>query len=67
MGYMHNRTIHLQRRLDRNLFPPTIADTGLPIFPATRPNTTIAQLDVNESTAKSQYDALALTSISTCE
>ena len=61
IGYTHNRTIHLQRRLDRNLFPPTIADTGLPIFPATRPNTTIAQLEVNESTAKSQYDALMLT------
>ncbi|HXG55243.1 MAG TPA: TonB-dependent receptor [Vicinamibacterales bacterium] len=61
IGYIHNRTIHLQRRLDRNLFPPTIADTGLPVFPATRPNTTIAQLEVNESTAKSRYDALALT------
>ncbi len=61
IGYMRNRTIHLQRRLDRNLFPPTIADTGLPVFPATRPNPAIAQLDVNESTAKSQYDALVLT------
>lgn len=61
IGYIHNRTLHLQRRLDKNLFPPTIADTGLPIFPATRPNITIAQLEVNESTAKSQYDALALT------
>jgi hypothetical protein len=61
IGYIHNRTIHLQRRLDKNLFPPTIADTGLPIFPAARPNPTIAQLEVNESTAKSQYDALVLT------
>ncbi len=61
IGYISNRTTHLQRRLDRNLFPPTIADTGLPVFPATRPNTTIAQLEVNESTARSQYDALALT------
>ena len=61
IGYIRNRTVHLQRRLDRNLFPPTIADTGLPIFPAVRPNTAIAQLEVNESTAKSDYDALALT------
>ncbi len=61
VGYIHNRTIHLQRRLDKNLFPPSIADTGLPIFPAVRPNTTIAQLEINESTARSQYDALTLT------
>lgn len=61
IGYVRNRTRHLQRRLDRNLFPPTIAETGLPIFPASRPNPTIAQLEVNESTARSEYDALLLT------
>jgi len=59
-GYIRNRTIHLQRRLDRNLFPPTIADTGMPVFPSTRPDPTIAQLEINESTARSQYDALVL-------
>ena len=61
VGYAHNQTVHLHRRVDKNLFPPTIAATGLPVFPATRPNPTVAQLDVNESTAKSQYDALILT------
>ena len=61
IGYVRNRTTHLQRRLDKNLFPPTIAQTGLPIFPATRPDPTIAQLEVNESTARSEYDALLLT------
>ena len=61
VGYIHNRTIHLQRRLDKNLFPPTLDAAGTPIFPTTRPNSTIAQMEVNESTAKSQYDALALT------
>lgn len=61
IGYVHNRTTHLQRRLDNNLYPPTITETGLPVFPATRPNPTIAQLDVNESTARSEYDALVLT------
>ena len=60
-GYIRNRTTHLQRRIDKNLFPPTMTGTGLPVFPATRPDTTIAQLDVNESTARSQYDALVLT------
>ncbi len=61
IGYVRNRTRHLQRRFDNNLFPPTIDATGLPVFPATRPDTTIAQLDVNESTARSEYDALILT------
>jgi hypothetical protein len=61
IGYAHNRTIHLQRRIDKNLFPPTITATGMPVFPATRPNPTIAQLDVNESTARSEYDAIILT------
>ena len=61
IGYIRNRTTHLQRRIDKNLFPPTISATGLPVFPATRPNTTIAQLEVNESTATSHYDALVLT------
>jgi hypothetical protein len=61
VGYVRNRTSHLQRRFDNNLFPPTIDATGLPVFPATRPNTSIAQLDVNESTARSEYDALILT------
>ena len=61
VGYIGNWTRHLQRRLDRNLGTPTIAATGLPVFPATRPDTTIAQLEINESTAKSDYNALALT------
>ena len=61
IGYVRNRTRHLQRRFDNNLFPPTIGATGLPVFPATRPDPTIAQLDVNESTARSEYDALILT------
>jgi hypothetical protein len=61
IGYVRNRTRHLQRRFDNNLFPPTIDATGLPVFPATRPDPTIAQLDVNESTARSEYDALILT------
>jgi len=61
IGYVRNRTTHLQRRIDKNLFPPTISATGLPVFPATRPNPTIAQLSVNESTARSQYDALVVT------
>ena len=60
-GYIRNRTTHLQRRINRNLFPPTISATGLPVFPAARPDMTIAQLDVNESTARSQYDAVVLT------
>jgi hypothetical protein len=58
LGYVHNSTNSLQRRLDRNLFPPTIDATGLPIFPATRPNPTIGSLSINESTASSRYDGV---------
>ncbi len=59
-GYIHNSTWALQRRLDRNLFAPTTNAQGTPIFPTTRPNPTIAQLEINESTAHSTYDALTL-------
>jgi hypothetical protein len=60
VGYLFNSTHNLQRRLDRNLFAPTIDATGMPIFPTTRPNPTIGALSVNESTARSRYDALAV-------
>jgi Carboxypeptidase regulatory-like domain len=59
-GYVHSATHDLQRRLDRNLFPPTIDATGMPIFPSTRPNPSIGVLSINESTAHSEYDALVL-------
>jgi len=58
LDYVHVSTDHLQRRLDKNLFPPTIDATGMPIFPRTRPDPTIANLSINESTAKSRYDAV---------
>jgi len=60
VGYIHNSTWALQRRSDRNLFAPTINTQGTPIFPATRPNTTINQLEINESTAHSTYDGMTL-------
>jgi hypothetical protein len=59
-SYVHGSTKNLQRRLDRNLFAPTIDATGMPIFPVTRPNPTIGALSINESTAHSEYDALAV-------
>ena len=60
IGFVHADARHLQRRLDRNLFPPTIDATGMPIYPATRPDTTIAQLEINESEARARYDGLTL-------
>jgi hypothetical protein len=63
VGYVNATARHLQRRLDRNLFPPTIDATGMPIYPATRPDPNIAQLEINESTAKARYDALTLSSL----
>jgi len=59
-GYIRNSTWNLQRRLDRNLFPPVLQPSGFPIFPTTRPNPTIAQLEINESSAHSTYDGLTL-------
>ena len=60
-GYIRNSTWNLQRRTDRNLFPPTIDETGMPIFPSARPNPDIGVLSINESTAHSTYDGLTLT------
>ena len=59
-GYIRNSTWNLQRRLDRNLFPPVLQPSGFPIFSTTRPNPTIAQLEINESSAHSTYDGLTL-------
>lgn len=61
IGYIRAHTSNLQRRLDKNLSPPTNNDDGLPIYPAIRPNPTFAQIEVNESQAKSNYDAAVLT------
>jgi hypothetical protein len=58
VGYIHNSTWALQRRRDRNLFPPTINAQGTPIFPTTRPNPNIGWFSVNESTAHSTYDGM---------
>lgn len=60
VSYTHNSTWDLQRRLDRNLFPPTIDKTGNPIFPKTRPNPTIGRFSINESTGHSTYDSMAI-------
>ncbi len=60
IGFLRNSTWNLQRRTDRNLFLPTIQSSGFPIFSATRPNTTYGAFSVNESTAHSDYNALAI-------
>jgi hypothetical protein len=60
-GYLRNSTWDLNRRPDRNLLPPTISSTGLPIFPGTRPLGDVGRLLINESGAHSSYDALLLT------
>jgi len=59
LGYIFANAWQLQRRLDRNLFAPTINAFGMPIYPAARPDPTIAQLSINESTARSRYHAVA--------
>jgi hypothetical protein len=61
VGYIRNSTWNLQRRLNRNLFPPTIDETGMPIFPDDRPIPDVEWLSINESTAHSTYDGLTFT------
>jgi hypothetical protein len=61
VGYIRNSTWNLQRRLNRNLFPPTINAAGVPIFPTARPIPGISWLSINESTAHSTYDGLTMT------
>ena len=55
-GYVHNSTWDLQQLLNQNLFPPTYDSSGMPIFPALRPDPTVGQLLVNTSSAHSSYD-----------
>jgi Carboxypeptidase regulatory-like domain len=61
VGSVHIKTTHLQRRWDHNLSAPTIDATGMPIYPKTRPNPNIGWYSVNESDAKSVYDAVPIT------
>lgn len=60
-GYVHNSTWDLQVLLNQNLFPPTYDPSGLPIFPATRPDPNVGQLLINQSSAHSSYDGMLLT------
>lgn len=56
VGYLRNSTWALERRLDQNLFPPTVNPSGTPIFPATRPTAGLGRLMVEQSTSHSTYD-----------
>ena len=60
-GYVHNSTWDLQQLLNLNLNSPTYDAEGMPIFPAARPDPSIGQLLVNESSAHSSYDGMLVT------
>jgi hypothetical protein len=60
-GYVHNSTWDLQQLLNQNLFPPTYDTSGMPIFPAVRPDASVGQLLVNTSSAHSTYDGMLVT------
>jgi hypothetical protein len=64
LGYLHNSTWGLQRRVDENLNAPTIDSAGTPIFTSTRPLVEIGRLLVNQSTAHSSYEGGFLTATS---
>ncbi|MEP6914683.1 MAG: carboxypeptidase regulatory-like domain-containing protein [Acidobacteriota bacterium] len=67
LGYTRNATSDLQRRVDKNLFPPTLDATGYPIYPkgpastggVLRPDPSIAALNVNESSSRARYNAVS--------
>ena len=60
-GYLHNSTWDLQQMVSQNLFPPTYDASGMPIFPLQRPDHSIGQLLVNDSSAHSSYNGMLLT------
>jgi hypothetical protein len=60
-GYLHNSTWALQRLVNDNLFAPTFAVSGMPIFPTTRPNAAVGEFLVNESSGHSTYDGMTVT------
>jgi len=60
-GYVRNSTWDLQQLLNSNLEPPAYDSAGMPIFLLLRPNPSIGQLLVNESSAHSSYDGMLLT------
>jgi len=60
-GYVHNSTWDLQQLVSENLLPPTYDVAGMPIFPTQRPDMSVGQLLVNDSSAHSSYDGMMLT------
>lgn len=61
IGYTRTSAWNLQRRVDRNLSAAVLnATANYPTFLNPRPNPTIGIFSVNESTAHSTYDALAI-------
>ena len=62
-GYLHASTWHLERRVDENLFAPSINGFGIPVFPTTRPISGVGRLLVEQSSAHSNYDAFDLSAI----
>ncbi|HYX53779.1 MAG TPA: carboxypeptidase regulatory-like domain-containing protein [Candidatus Limnocylindrales bacterium] len=62
IGYIHGSTWRLPIEIDHNLFPATVSSTGLPVFPAIRPNPDFGQIFDIVSSAHSSYDAMLLTS-----
>jgi hypothetical protein len=61
VGYARNSTWGLPRLANRNLNAPTLDATGMPIFPATRPDMSFGQLLTYESRAHSSFDGLLAT------
>lgn len=55
-GFTHDSTWALERQLEANLLAPTIAPSGMPVFPLARPLPGVGQLLRTESSAHSSYN-----------
>jgi hypothetical protein len=68
ISFVRNSTWGLQRRIDTNLYPPTIDAAGNAVYPVgpkstagvLRPDPTVGQINVNQSTAHSDYNSLSI-------
>jgi hypothetical protein len=66
LEWVHANTVQLERIRDVNLFPPNLTTDNSnppvlrPVFGSTRPNTNFNILRSQESSARSNYDALTL-------
>jgi hypothetical protein len=61
LGYLRNSTWALQRLVNENLLAPSFAASGMPVFPAARPDANVGEFLVNSSNGHSTYNGMTVT------